>query len=147
MKPVDQDRFGGDGNCWQACVASLLELPLHDLPPQGPRYGKTLGDFLATRGLKYCEVCRGSLVRQKSDLPPMAEMVLGWQPFWYGPRLLCVLCGPSPRHAGMDHCVVGYLDGLGFEVLHDPHPDRTGVVDVTHVGLLVSLNVAQLILR
>ena len=33
MKPVDQTRFGSpDGNCFAACVASLLEIPLEEAP-------------------------------------------------------------------------------------------------------------------
>jgi len=32
MKPVKQTRTGSNGNCFQACVASVLELPLEAVP-------------------------------------------------------------------------------------------------------------------
>lgn len=33
MKPVDQTTFGfPGGNCFSACIASLLEMPLDDVP-------------------------------------------------------------------------------------------------------------------
>ena len=28
MKPVKQTRFGEEGNCWQACIASILKKPV-----------------------------------------------------------------------------------------------------------------------
>jgi hypothetical protein len=32
MKSVDQTTFGPNGNCFSACVASLLELPIDAVP-------------------------------------------------------------------------------------------------------------------
>ena len=32
MKPVFQSKFGDIGNCFNACIASLFEIPLEDLP-------------------------------------------------------------------------------------------------------------------
>lgn len=40
MIPVDQDEFGlGKGNCFQACVASVSGLRLHDVPHFCGLYG------------------------------------------------------------------------------------------------------------
>ena len=54
MKPVYQTTFGDDGNCLQACVASLLEIDLESVPTVNPRcaaWVKTLEAFLAPYGL------------------------------------------------------------------------------------------------
>ena len=52
MKPVDQSRVSyEDGDCLRACIASVLELPLADVPEysddreMGPRYSEWLGRF------------------------------------------------------------------------------------------------------
>jgi hypothetical protein len=59
MLPVDQTTFGHPGgNCFSACVASLLELPIEEVPyfmgePDEPneRWAERLDAFLETYGL------------------------------------------------------------------------------------------------
>lgn len=132
MKPVDQDKFGHEGNCFQACIASLLELSLGDLPRN---QGEILW-WLKDRGWLYVEVWRGNLRQLKTDDPPREERDIGWQPLLWGDAL-CILCGPSPRFPGMSHAVVGNTNGYRFTTVHDPHPDRTGLRDVERIGFLV----------
>lgn len=38
MKEVYQTRYGEDGNCFQACIASLLEVGLEDVPDFANKY-------------------------------------------------------------------------------------------------------------
>lgn len=100
------------GNCLQAAIASLLDLPLDEVP-------HFVGDDVATDGeahwwtcwLRWCEG-RGLTVR--ADVEPLpGEYFLGG--------------GPSPRDPENVKHVAVYRDGL---LVHDPHPDGTGVVEV-----------------
>lgn len=119
MKPIDQTIFIGDsrpGNCFQACVASLLELPLDDVPhfieTEAPGVDWYVGftEWLAARQMFAVEV--------RLDVPA----VLGLQP-----GVHCIISGPSPRHSGL-HSVVGRVADdpreAGFILEHDPHPSR-----------------------
>jgi hypothetical protein len=98
------------GNCVQAAVASLLALPLEDVPnfiERGFDWSIWLEDWLAERRLM--------LVRFD------CEMV------WDG---LYLASGPSPR--GVNHMVV-MQDG---KLVHDPHPSRAGLEKITATFLL-----------
>lgn len=108
MKPLDQDLFhdGADepGNCFQACVGSILELPLEDVPHFVRLYGRSwmkgFRDWLEERG-----------------------MGAAWMPEGRHPGgAHCIATGHSPRGEFL-HCVV-WLNRL----VHDPHPSRAGIV-------------------
>lgn len=105
MRPVDQTMFGHTpphdaGNCLQACIASLLELPLDDVPhfvADGDGWWSALLDWLR---------CRGFWVAETVDPSPG----LGFAG------------GKSPR-GDWGHAVV--TDGP--DIAHDPHPSRAGL--------------------
>lgn len=52
-----------------------------------------------------------------------------------------ILWGESPRLRAdggtKQHAVVGKVDGYGFAVEHDPHPDRTGLKSILGFGWIV----------
>jgi hypothetical protein len=82
-------------------------------------------DWLAARGMFYTETPAKGV------------------PYFWLPSPLCVLCGPSPRlPSPYQHAVVGRVNGYSFEVVHDPHPSRAGLVDTECVGFLVPLDPA-----
>lgn len=121
MIPVKQTTFGADlavpdaGNCVQAAVASLLELPLsavphiaHEAHVAGRSWFDVLGDWLGDLGY--------GLVLTGGQIPP---------PVWH------LVVGPSPR-GDWDHIVVAF----GEELRHDPHPDGTMVNGQYRVFLL-----------
>ena len=126
MKPVDQTKFGPvEGNCFGACVASLLELTLDDV-----------ADLQAA-----CEACdrddsKHWYVEFEKWLLPR-----GYRPF-------CIYQKTIPGHAPVGYCLAGgkshrdlphsviFKDG---EMVHDPHPDRTGIGDVEEYIVLVSM--------
>ena len=114
MRPVYQTRTGEIGNCFAACLASILEEPLPELGLTSDHdYDENVNKWLAARGLRYTQV--------PSDVKPM-----GWT----------TIEGISPR-GGM-HATVG-LDG---KIVWDPHPnDGTGhgLVSVERYGLLVPM--------
>ncbi|MFI1535557.1 hypothetical protein [Streptomyces anandii] len=110
MKPVTQTIFyddpdGRPGNCLQAAVASLLELPLDDVP-----------HFLLhadwdERMVAFCT---------RHGYRPTLQPVDQYCP--YG-----MAWGPSER--GVRHAVC-WVDG---RMAHDPHPSRAGLLRVTEL--------------
>jgi hypothetical protein len=112
MKAVDQTTFGyPDGNCWSACVASLLHLPIEEVPwflGHEDWYG-AFTQWLRPHGFYPVTV-------------PWSE---GWCPEGY-----YILGGQSPRH---NHAVIA----RGRDIVHDPHPSRAGLVTREDCTLLV----------
>jgi hypothetical protein len=128
MSGVEQTIFVGDptrkGNCVAACVATLLDIPLEQVP-HFVEFGIALGDsddvhdisagnnwwsmllgFMAGKGL--WPVHLDSL-----DHAERGEVVF--------------VAGKSPR--GVTHQVL-YRDG---ELWHDPHPSRAGVLTIESI--------------
>jgi len=123
MKPVQQTVFGQPlGNCFPACLASLLERPLSDFPfpPYEDDWMQQVDRCLQTLGLAYIE------------WP-------GDQGYSWSGRFLCMVHGVSPR--GIKHSVIAehYVeDGQHcYRWVHDPHPEGGWVKDVDGVGVLV----------
>ena len=121
MTPVTQTRFFNPngspgetrGDCWAACLASLLDLPIGDVPhfvqndvDGGVDWMVATYQWLHDRGFRLT-MCAG------------AERPAGR---YY------IQTGPSPRTGptgeAISHACI-YIDG---ELAHDPHPDRTGLV-------------------
>lgn len=118
MIPVDQTTFGvSRGNCFSACVASLLELPIADVPffMGDEQWWSSFNDWLRPRG--FYALC--------VMLPAEAH-----------PPGLNILSGKSPRGP---HAVVAH----GIDVIHDPHPSRAGLLTREDVIVLVPLDPAR----
>lgn len=118
-----QTKFGIEGDCFDACVASLLELPLESVDYfKGEKtWYADFQNWLAPRGLAYVEVDCGDP-----------------NPFYRFPLPVLVIGGgPSPRGVEGGHAVVLELSGWDKKLLHDPHPDSTGLVTIKTIGLLV----------
>lgn len=141
MIPVKQTTRGGAdappeerGDCFSACLASLLELDLAEVP----RFCELDGDWtpainqwLAGLGLAYVEL-------GYSDYTVEVRKRLGWH----------VVSGRSPR--GHRHSVVAQ----GGELVHDPHMDVEGepklephdphnLDDAWTIGVLIPLDPAD----
>jgi hypothetical protein len=107
MRPVDQTTYGVRiGNCFSACIASILELPIEDVPSfasYGEGWTWQLLGWLVARDLSmtYYDIEHG-------DRVPPGFSIAG---------------GPSTRFAGQKHACVAH-DG---NVIHDPHPSRDGL--------------------
>lgn len=101
MRPVDQTTYGpNDGNCFSACIASILEIPLAEVP-RFMNVSAALMRWLAERGLS------ATLYYSDEFVPP------GYS----------IAAGPSKRFAGRMHACVAF-DGV---VVHDPHFSREGL--------------------
>lgn len=140
VRPQWQTQFGNDkapphemGNCYPACLASLLGLPLGAVPHFYAMHNElelawaAVVDWLKGRGYS----------------------VLHWQ--WAGIReqlaayrfLLgdstVLVSGKSPR-GDFQHAVLGRLTADGWELVHDPHPDGTGIEgEPTSIEVLIVL--------
>lgn len=132
MKRVKQTKFGPvEGNCFAACIASLLEVPIEEVPidPSPENWWNTAQDYLRHKNLFFLEV-RIDVAKQ--------------YPLYAMNNVYCIFSGRSPRkfkgHEMVNHCVVGMIDTLPdqpviFTPIHDPHPDNTFLVDGSIFGL------------
>jgi hypothetical protein len=123
MIPVDQTTFGmPHGNCLSACVASLLHLPITQVPAFCDKpdidWWKRLLEWLHERGWY------GLMLN-----PPA-----GGKP----PRGYHIRSGKSPRGDFL-HSVVA----RGDEIVHDPHPSRAGLESFEDFIVLVPLDPGQ----
>ncbi len=109
MKPVLQTKFGGknhpleeQGNCMAACLASVFELELEDVPAlvDDGNWYQNIQDWLKPRNL-----CLVPVEYFKGPVP--------WASWGFA-----LIGTKSPRIEG-GHLVVS----KGNEVVHDPHPE------------------------
>jgi len=120
MIQVTQTRTGPQGNCFSACLASILEVPIHVIPDFGGDdvFLFNVQAFLAQYGLYYVQV-------ESDDAAVEAAFNQG--------EVLHTIEGTSPR--GGQHAVVG----ISGEMVWDPHPEDgtgRGLVEVDCFGLL-----------
>jgi hypothetical protein len=123
MKPVDQTIFGHpNGDCFRACVASILELPIEDVPnwaAEGRGVVHAAMDWIHNRG----HACLN--IQWEPEYEKHQYLSTGME------RVYCILGGVSPRstpESRLYHAVVGHAAGWSFEIDHDPHPSRAGIV-------------------
>lgn len=123
MKPVDQTIFElGRGNCFAACLASILELPIIDVIhfPDGkyPLWRDIVNDWLASKDMFFIDIALNNDMRDS-------------QVRYWGHH---IIMGDSPRSGDIRHAVVGYQGKIVF----DPHPSRDGLIgdDFTY-GMIV----------
>ncbi len=110
---VYQTKFGAkEGNCLNACLASLFSLPIGKTPDFSKMKGTWISGFLRfLKSLGYQYVGTGT--------PEEVSEECGYT----------IVCGTSPR--GLLHSVI-YKDGKPF---HDPHPDG-GFVKVEYFYMI-----------
>lgn len=98
------------GNCWQACVATLLRRPLDRVP------------HFVQLHQSVAEVDHATRVFAKDCGYEMIEVGVAWLD---GSRAPVMLHGKSPR--GVSHVVIGE----GLDIVHDPHPSRAGLTTIS----------------
>ena len=112
MKKVYQTKFGKpEGNCFPACIASILEIDIDQVP-----------NIHEGKGVWYQKYKQWL---NKYDLDFVA--LSGWdeQSKDHCPQVYAIVGGISPR--GLLHSTVYF----GLDMVHDPHPDGGGVKDIT----------------
>lgn len=114
MIPVDQEYLhdpanGVEGDCFRAVLASILELPITEVPHFAAAT-KLASDFF------FWEHVYNWLEAQGYQYWPGRNPPVGALEYH-------ALSGPSPRTKGGFHATVG----LAGKVVHDPHPSRDGI--------------------
>lgn len=126
MKPVRQTRFGkGNGNCFNACIATLLNLPIErvDVIWNDENWLKQLDEILHPIGFCFVEW------DFDNDVKP-------WH--WVG-NCYMIATGDGPR--GCKHSVIVHhyinADGKHCVINHwDPHPEDKFLKTIDYVGVL-----------
>lgn len=117
------------GNCGEACIASILEIELSDIPQlhdpeneqDGAIYCKNLRKFLSRLGLSYIDL----------------SMSEGHDPKDFFESCWVIASGPSPRGTKEWHRhAVVWQNG---KIVHDPHPDG-GELDIDMYGVFIEKN-------
>jgi hypothetical protein len=115
--PVDQTAFGeGVGNCFSACVASILHVPLADVPTF------CIHDDWWERFLAWLWLRGLYAIGLKYN--PEYELA-GYH----------ILSGKSPR-GEFEHSVVARRD----KIVHDPHPSRDGLRSFTDCIIILPMD-------
>lgn len=119
MTPQDQEfthqpEIGQHGDCQRAVIASLLDLPISEVPHflqiangDAAIYYEELQKFCLSQGYAYLTInaCSGVAFFGLDD------------------DVYHEISGPSPRGNGVYHSVIG----KGGNIVHDPHPSRSGL--------------------
>lgn len=122
MRAVEQTAFGWpDGNCVRASWATLLGVPIEDVPHFDPRFlagrDQLTEERKWIRGLGYDVVV----------VPANAELDVS-------PDVCHLVSGLSPRGPFGHRCV-----GRGGKLVWDPHPSHLGLLEIWSYTFLVPL--------
>ncbi len=142
MKPVYQTRYGEPhGNCFAACVASILECGLADLPdldnlPEGRNWLDWFNEQLAERGLSST-----IYLYQICFFPCTEEQPLTG----YVPSGTHIITNGKNKE-GIAHSQVAVCEMVVFEnevrerkwiMVHDPHLNGSAVDEIDSVCLVI----------
>lgn len=132
MKPVDQTLFGvGVGDCFAACVASLLGLPLSAVPNFCAEHGE--GDWYEHFS-KWLNERGFAPLTFSLPTEAMLEAHIEWAKK-FAPSIPWIAGGDTSRGK---HAVVF----VGSELAHDPNPNfgRVGLTRIEDATFLLSRN-------
>jgi hypothetical protein len=131
MKPVMQNTLGRRGNCMSACLASILEVPLATVPNFYELAGEGVGEWWAAVRAWLKPFGFGVITLTFTDAAQWDQLCLdGYH----------IVSGASPRIEGSFHATVWH----GGRMVHDPHPDQSGIVAPETLDMLYPLNAGAL---
>lgn len=136
MKPVMQTLFGTDPNdpttlenSYSACLASLLELPLEEV-----------AHFRADGEADQIEEENNWLAARNLALVELPVYPDQFVEIYIPSDLLHIVGGKSARGDRKHYCI----HAMGGGLVHDPHPDGSGLVVVERLLWFAPLDPAQL---
>jgi hypothetical protein len=130
MKPVYQDLFGqGKGNCFPACIASILEIPIEQVPhlvdnPDDAHWIFEMNRWANSIGLGFLLTFVPEGERSEVFFRYFAEA--------YTIRL-------GKTDDGGEHAAIYHRNQL----VHDPTPGGTGITECTSVVVFFPLDPAK----
>lgn len=142
MKAVDQRSLwsadGTPGDCMNACIASLLELPYEAVPffnkiqKETGHWFPSFYNCLEENGFEW----HGTYSLRFQNLP--GHEFEDWEELkrrCSGVEGIYMAGGPSPRGPEVrgGHAVL--VDGVG-KLMHDPHPSRAGLLTIENIYLI-----------
>lgn len=122
---------GQFGDCYRACLASILELPIEGIPPPPPSHDKDAWwgvymPWLRSRGLLPITIP----VNDQMDGKRWRELFE-----WWGADVYHIISGDSPRFPGTRHAIVG----MNGKPVWDPHPTGLGLNSVEDFEFLIQI--------
>lgn len=122
IKPIKQTRFGAAGNCLSACIASILGCPIELVDISAAlddQWERSINSKL--RSLGFCLV----------TIPwNQSARVLSGIHIRHGMTVRC-----SESMEWLTHAVIY----CGNELVHDPHPDNSGITGCSWISFLAPL--------
>lgn len=155
MTPHKQTDLGDDtGSCYSTCLACVLDLPVEAVPNFRRIQHETECYDMIQAADKWLRENHGKRILgiemyDANEGPekgqPMTRQVVLNRLFFANQDEFVILSGESPRKRADGgkkyHCVVAKADCWGFELVHDPHPDGTGIVGQPYgIAWIVSVN-------
>jgi len=121
------------GNCYAAAIASMLELPLSEVPNvevlfhiEGGFWSQVMHAFLNSVGYElYCNDDYRVFHDPEYRKEEREQLIESLKDNYY------MVSGMSPR--GVNHIVI-YQNG---RMVHDPHPTREGILDMQYFEEIV----------
>jgi hypothetical protein len=128
MIKVDQTTFGTEGNCYSACLASILELSILDVPcfiNKKSEWFNNVNDWLE-KNYKMGMLSVPIPALKNSDMNYFFNMTIKKEPY----NIIWGFSYEETVHA----CV-----GKGKMIVHDPHPRKTGLKKILYHNFLINL--------
>lgn len=126
------------GNCYAAAIASLLELPITEVPNvevlfdiDGLAWEEVLDKFLAHK--TGCKIIINKWYNVFHDLDYIPESGNRQEALEYCTDKYYLASGMSPR--GVYHVCIFQNGGM----VHDPHPTREGITDIRYFEEIIKL--------
>ncbi len=131
MIPVTQQRIEkGSGDCFSACIASILHLQLKEVPNfhfGGLGFWQNLQEWMEKRGMAYAEIAASRFLDDPCYI---------WIPLIQAHVILTVR---SQKFEGGWHSIIGKFNfGGQLEIIHDPNPNNEPYrnEDIMRIGFI-----------
>ena len=127
MIKINQTIFNKNGNCYSACIASILEIPIKDVPAFSYNNGKSsfinANDWIMTNFNMYL-LSSDINNFDKENLQIIKKF-----------KIYHLILGLSATY-NTYHCCVG----LNGDVVHDPHPKQLGLNKISRYEFIIPLD-------
>jgi hypothetical protein len=125
MKKLNQTKYGEEGNCFAACIASLFEVEIADIP------------FLAEykNWDEYLNVLN-SILRNKFEVILLHGDFKDWEDYLKENYIDSYYIVSGDSNKGLEHAVI-YKNG---ELFHNPNNLGTEIINIKHVYVFLKLH-------